>query len=816
MSNPNNDLVFDNFCVDRRQGILLRNNKHVPLAPKAYEILLVLIENRDRIVSKDELMERVWPDTTVEESNIAKNISQLRRILGADKEETGKEKPDQENSKYIATISKRGYRFIHEVQEVAANVPVVKVQAPSITAVAPALTVQADALVRKNEFSFSAPSIPTISALPRKRSRIPRRLILLFAGLAIVGVIGAIITAFVLKKESKNIDPTKIRHELITSWKTELGADLLMGKVSPDGKFLAYSKNETGQADIYIRQLPGAHSLAITQDEWPDHSPIWSPDSRQVAYLSLRSNSNELWISPLLGEKGKMFHQFESADAQLLHWSKNGKKIFYVTSNDLFSLDLNSGQRIQLTHFEETARTEGDFDLSPDEKSIAYTTRVNKAFHIFVVAIGGGTPKQLTSEGEMNISPVWFEDGKRILYASKRGDSYQLYVAYLDGRPPVQLMSNSDNTMPVDVTPDGKTVVYRILREEADIYRVDAELGNETPIASEGLLDIFPAVSPDGKAIAFQQASNREMVTYSNILVQSLSAKNSVLGRIENGFDVRWLGADRLAFLRDVGGLSALWTVRSDGADARQLTREAVASNGFSTQPYGWRQPFNYSWSPKNGLLAFSALKSKVLNIWTVPATGGAEKMISNNADPDTKLVSPIWSPDGMRLVYLAQPSAIGKAPRRIVLYEQTPEGGKEQTLVQTESRLRMLGWSEDGTKFLFGEVTQDSSAAMVNLELKQIALGQTDAVRIGKLDGIYFNSPLLSPDGKSVVYIARQSNRDNLWRLSLADRRAKQLTNNTETLLHLTAPAWSPDEKSIYYTTQSTRTEIRSLTNFD
>ena len=93
--------------VDRR--LLLRDGVLVALAPKALETLLALIEHRGRVLTKDELLQRVWGDTVVEEGGLARNISVLRKALG--------ETPD--DHQYIVTVPGRGYRFVAEVVDVA-------------------------------------------------------------------------------------------------------------------------------------------------------------------------------------------------------------------------------------------------------------------------------------------------------------------------------------------------------------------------------------------------------------------------------------------------------------------------------------------------------------------------------------------------------------------------------------------------------------------------------------------------------------------------------------------------------------------------
>jgi DNA-binding winged helix-turn-helix (wHTH) protein/tetratricopeptide (TPR) repeat protein len=98
---------FGHWRVDAAQRLLFHEGEHVPLQPKAFEILLALVERRGELVSKEELMERVWPDAFVEEINLTKNISVLRKTLA-----NGNGHGRQE---YIVTIPKRGYRFVAEI-----------------------------------------------------------------------------------------------------------------------------------------------------------------------------------------------------------------------------------------------------------------------------------------------------------------------------------------------------------------------------------------------------------------------------------------------------------------------------------------------------------------------------------------------------------------------------------------------------------------------------------------------------------------------------------------------------------------------------
>jgi pimeloyl-ACP methyl ester carboxylesterase len=87
---------------------LAQGTERVALTPKAFQILLVLVESQGQIVSKDELFQKVWPDTFVEEATLAQNVFTLRKQL----------KDDRETALYIETIPKRGYRFVAPVTEI--------------------------------------------------------------------------------------------------------------------------------------------------------------------------------------------------------------------------------------------------------------------------------------------------------------------------------------------------------------------------------------------------------------------------------------------------------------------------------------------------------------------------------------------------------------------------------------------------------------------------------------------------------------------------------------------------------------------------
>ncbi len=97
---------FGPFCVDTQRCLLLRDGVVMPLSPKAFETLLVLVENNGQVMKKEELISRIWPNSFVEEGNLTQNIFVLRKALG--------EGPN--DHRYIVTIPGQGYRFVAPVK----------------------------------------------------------------------------------------------------------------------------------------------------------------------------------------------------------------------------------------------------------------------------------------------------------------------------------------------------------------------------------------------------------------------------------------------------------------------------------------------------------------------------------------------------------------------------------------------------------------------------------------------------------------------------------------------------------------------------
>lgn len=121
---------FGPFVMDPAEHLLSRAGHAVPITPKAFDMLVLLVERRGHLVEKKEMIQAIWPDSFVEEGNLCVTVSLIRKVLGDDHEH-----------KYIETVSKCGYRFVAEVSE-ASEARLEPVQIPQT--VAPVLPARHD------------------------------------------------------------------------------------------------------------------------------------------------------------------------------------------------------------------------------------------------------------------------------------------------------------------------------------------------------------------------------------------------------------------------------------------------------------------------------------------------------------------------------------------------------------------------------------------------------------------------------------------------------------------------------------------------
>jgi len=216
---------FGPFRLDPAERLLARGGRPVALTPKAFDLLVYLVERAGRLVEKRELMAALWPDTVVEEANLAYTVSALRKALG----------DGQEGEQFIQTVPTRGYRFVAPVVE-------------------------------------QSPNHPTA---PARRSR--RRVVI--ASSAVLAIAGAL--ALWRWIEANRAGRQVVRFELATI----AADDLMVPAISPDGSRVVYAATQPGSPrQLYVRPLDSLEATALPGTAFA-YDPFFSPDGRAIGFF---------------------------------------------------------------------------------------------------------------------------------------------------------------------------------------------------------------------------------------------------------------------------------------------------------------------------------------------------------------------------------------------------------------------------------------------------------------------------------------------------------------------------------------------------
>ncbi|MEK7723173.1 MAG: protein kinase [Acidobacteriota bacterium] len=174
----------------------------------------------------------------------------------------------------------------------------------------------------------------------------------------------------------------------LISMKRKPIGDLSEFKFSPDGKLFSFLILGEETNDIYIKQVDQSEPKKITDGKAINHTPIWSPDGQKIAFVSNRENKNAIWSIPYLGGTPILLTTIEinRINFKLKKWSNDNKRIYFETSGQLKTIELESG-RIEDIKLPDIKNTE-DFAVSYDEKTIAFAVAEGGNKNIWVHTIG--------------------------------------------------------------------------------------------------------------------------------------------------------------------------------------------------------------------------------------------------------------------------------------------------------------------------------------------------------------------------------------------------------------------------------------------
>ena len=791
---------FGPYRLDPVKRVLLKEGVPIQLTPKAFDMLLALVEERGQILPKDVLMNRVWSGSFVEEGNLAVTVSMLRKALG---EARG-------DNLYIVTVPGKGYSFVADVHEFFDEEPDLIVNQMERTRVIIEEDSDGKGFVKRFLLLVVSPF-----------RRLSLRQKIMAAGLATSVLLAAVaIWRFVptYRAPDGRISIINLPMKDLTSWKEETGTPATCPRFSSvDGKWIAFSSTKSGYSNIYTKQVTGGgEPHQITSGDWTDLTPIWSHDNEQIAFISNRGNQWAIWTVPAGGGPLTLLKPIDSSFGKLRHWSKDGKTIYYSIDHNLFTLDLESKQTAQLTSFDPATSSSQDFSISPGEDRIAYADSKDGQFDIWMMPIDGGTPVQVTNDMAQDKHPVWHTDGDRIIYSSNRDGAYQICVAHLDGGGIEQILSSDSDRLAPDVSPDGSRIIYHSTKEESDLWRVTLDLAGESEVTSDSGPEFWPDISPDGKNILFQAGGGSERLTSCSLKIKPTAIEGQQIQVAADGFDSKWSpDGSKLAFLRVLADQYNIWWMPAAGGEANQLTSAGMTPSQYSIFPYNRAEIGGYSWSLDSAKIAYCSSKSGEGNIWIASLDGSADQKVSNNTDSKLVYHRPLWSQDGARVVSILAPRAnsVDENSTWKLWVSGTEDAG---VIYSSGSYLRLIGWSPSaGAVLLAVDEAPERSAKPKDIKLIQVSITEGNEQFIAPLKMAYPTNIKASPDGKHLAFVSRQDGRDNIWIILTTGGEASKLTTNTDPRIYLSSLVWSPDSKGIYYGKQSKTSIISQVDNF-
>jgi len=627
-------LEFGPFRLDADRRELVHKGELLTVRAKLFDTLVYLIDHRDRVVDKEELLDSVWPGTHVEESTLFQTVSALRKALG---------RGETDGTRYIATIPGRGYRFV------AKTTPTVP----------------------------DAPARPAPGNSPTDSRRWE---------LAAIGFASAVAVIGLASWSGSTSGPTLVPEDLIEVPLTSYEGDEQYPAFSPDGSQVTYARrvSESDDWDIYVEVVGGVQAEApVIESPADELFPAISPDGSSIAFWQWDiPSSARIMLASALGGAERTLYVPEhprpgSRDEGKLAWSPDGERIAASIPSDeagpsrLVLLSVQTGEIAWLTSPPTDFRGDGMPAFSPDGGTIAFVRREsNHAGHnVFLLRLSKnqepeGEPRQITYFENKASVPAWSPTGEELLFIGQGGRGREgIWSVPASGGEPrlVWRQAGVDWGPSLAVGQDTAGTVQIAYSWtpplETDIYRVGlsgAERGKAVKLISTSKRDSLARFSPDGQRIAYYSGWPERDIWVAN--ADGSDSRRLTFHQDRQAFTLRWSpNGDKIAYSSGWDPSPDLYIVNAAGGAPRQLT-DHPTGEGFP------------SWSRDGNWVYYSKLiQSGIWEIWKVPERGGEAVQVEKDggfvvaresADGETLYILTLGREGGLQALRLGDRSA--------------------------------------------------------------------------------------------------------------------------------------------------------------
>jgi Tol biopolymer transport system component/DNA-binding winged helix-turn-helix (wHTH) protein len=760
---------FDRFTLDASERLLLREGRPVRLTPKEFDTLLALVRGAGRVMSKEDLLKEIWPDTFVGEATLAQNVFTLRKALGE----------PEGGGAFVETVPRRGYRFAVEVTErregeeeahALADARVVDDSRSVVNNTAgPALETGGTHFPSSDEDSKAQPDlhaheqknghVPTASSSSNatrdpvtptlKPGGHPVRAAVLISAAVFLSVAALV---YLVYRTSVRPDVERARQPAPAAFPTmkltRLPVSGAVGEavISPDGNYLAYVASEPGRQGqgVWVRQVAAASNtqqLVAPAGGSTYGALVFSPDSQHLYYGALQEGPQPpaLFRVPVLG--GPAVKVLGGDLGSPVTFSPDGRSLAFVRGRVGGELSLLVADADGANERAVLKRSAPDFfglpAWSPDGKAVACVYGSTESFDGSSPALGvttfqvsDGAERRVTEARWTDVRQLsWLPDGSGLVMSATEAElsPAQIWTLSLPAGEVRRVTNDLNPYLGASLTADGSALVT---------------------VQTDRVPNVW--VAPAGDA-----ARARQITTGS--------------GKFDGYYGLSWAPDGRVVYASLAGGGWDIWVMNADGTGQRQLTAGARSNYGPSVSPDGRYVVF------------VSNRAGGAFNVWRMDADGGNPLRLTSGRGENF----PHVTPDGRWVVY----ATVGGG-KDAAVWKVSIDGGEPVRLTS-----RPASWpfvSPDGKSFVctYGEGQFSASGLAV------VPIEGGEPTRVYEVAPTFRANTVWLPDNRGIAYLDARTGTANVWMQPLAGGRPVQLTNFTAD--HVASFDWSRDNRLV------------------
>lgn len=697
----NNHLYrFGDFILDTEEKVLKRDGQPVALTPKTFELLRVLVVGSGHIIEKKTLINEVWADSFVEESNLTFTIGQLRKTLG----------DNAQSPIYIETIARRGYRFIAEVGKVSAD----------------------------NKF-FDVPDFPVDepdSAFGKKTARKTHFITALaFIILLTCTIIGG---SWLAINKDRQLD-LNILSAPFSSEKISTNGKVYHAVITPDGKNVIYTNKTGGKQSIWLRELESSNNIEIIPASDDTYSGIAVSPSGNFIYFSRfekgKPKTGGIYRASIYGG---IPTKIVSDNQGWISISPDGTKISFVRclkredeNCSLWIADSENGKNERKLTSRPNPFRIADNEFSPDGKTLAFAVgqsdNAANEFGLMEIDIETGAEREITKEKFFNIKGLtWLPDQSGLLITAARIQNRKFFIWHVSASSgEVETLTNdSQSYLYLSLDKTANILIATTFREDFRLRLMNMENPAKTKILGDASTAIF---APDGRIIFSSAMSGNEEIWIINtdgsgqkqLTNDTADDLKPIVSPIDNS----------IYFASNRTGAIQIWRMNADGSNQTQLTEEEGGYPILVTPDGQW--------------IYFENASDKTLR--RISKNGSEEKTIWNKYTYRFSV-----SPDGTKAAFAEK-----KGNGRVLKIISTADGKTIETFQPAiiEHKIPEMTWMPDGKSLLY--ILTDENWENYSLWLQHLdGLPPQKISDLGDDEISESSGFAVSPDGKSLIYI--------------------------------------------------------------